>query len=709
MKYSILFGFALLPFLTVAAEPKATISFQGYSGLINSPTAKLFDEGKFYFQYGNQVETRGGYRDGSNYNLGVGLWEYVEVSARLAHYSNDIGGNNLTDLSANIKLGVPYIPKDWFSLALGIQDVGGAANFFNAKYMVASKNIFDGVNISLGVGKSDSRQGRLDGAFAGIAWQPYEWVKLSAEYDAADTHLGLHLASPSSWHNSGIQLTTELLVSSSNQELKDDVYYGLGLTVPLDFNRVNRLSSNSASKSTNNSKNNNKNNSAISSTHEYSQLDDAEPSIIENSRSFEQLRVKKLLIKEGFESIKVGEVDLNTVYVELENHIYNRNQIDGIGVALGIISKNIQYKYSHFKLVLKEREVPILVVKGDVDEYLAFLAMEHPLKLNISTDTFVSQRRRPTSGPHTTDNFWLKPRFTFWPGIVSRVGTELGVFDASLALISHLELPLWHGAAVTAQHTTQVTETKNFKDDAFFSDDKQTTGLKEYSFHQTFTLPYSLKNMTFFGRYRDTYNYFANEMIWQSDGGSHKFNLLTASYENQIIPERNPFPDCNILFVRCYPAKSPQRRDVLIAKYRYYNAAFDTSAVLSVGQYWQQDKGVVFKIKRMFGDVSLNFIYKNTKVNNDKANQLVGLGFTVPLTPRKDYNNKYAQVRGRPQLAYSVNTLVGEDSNNLTPGTGDGARLFYNLDRAFYNNDRLSKEYIYANKDRLRQAFYQTR
>lgn len=111
----------------------------------------------------------------------------------------------------------------------------------------------------------------------------------------------------------------------------------------------------------------------------------------------------------------------------------------------------------------------------------------------------------------------------------------------------------------------------------------------------------------------------------------------------------------------------------------------------------------------MFGDVSLNFIYKNTKVNNDKANQLVGLGFTVPLTPRKDYNNKYAQVRGRPQLAYSVNTLVGEDSNNLTPGTGDGARLFYNLDRAFYNNDRLSKEYIYANKNRLRQAFYQTR
>jgi hypothetical protein len=706
MKYSILFGFALLPFLTIATEPEATISFQGFSGLINSPTAKLFDEGKFYLQYGNQVETRGGYRDGSNYNFGVGLWEYVEISARLADY--DFGSKNgLTDLSANIKLGVPYIPKDWFSLALGIQDLGGAVNFFDAKYIVASKNIFDNVNISLGVGESDSRQGRLDGTFAGIAWQPYEWVKLSVEYDAADTHLGLYLASPDNWHNSGIQLTTELLVSSSNQELKDDFYYGLGLTVPLDFNRVNRASKNNINRNANESINKSKNSNEVTVVREYPQSDDFEPGTVENSGSFEQLRVKKLLIEEGFESIKVDEVDLNTIYVELENHIYNRNQIDGIGIALGIISKNIQYKYSHFKLVLKEREIPIIVLKGNLDEYLAFLTMDFPLKLDISTDTFVSQRRKSTSDSHISNDFWLKPRFTFWPGIASRIGTEVGVFDVSLALISHLELPLWRGAAVTAQHTTQVAETKNFKDDAFFSDGKQKTGLEEYSFHQTFTLPYALKNMTFFGRYRDTYNYFANEIIWQSDSGIHKFNLLTASYENQVIPERRPFPNCNILFVQCYPAKSPQQRDVVIGKYRYYNAKFNTSAVLSIGQYWQQDKGVVFKIKRMFGDVSLDLIYKNTKLNNDKAIQFVGLGFTIPLTPRKDYSNKYVQVRGRPQLTYSVNTVVGEDRNDLTLGTGDGARLFYNLDSAFYNNDRLNREYIYANKNRLRQAFHQ--
>ncbi|ALO33653.1 hypothetical protein CMT41_02190 [Colwellia sp. MT41] len=696
MKRCILFALALLPVVTVAAEPKASMSFQGYSGLINTPTATLFTEGTFYLQYGNQVETRDGYRHGDNYNFGIGLWEYVEVSGRLAEYKDSVSGSGPTDLSANIKLGMPFIPKDWFSLALGMQDVGGAANYFDAQYVVASKNLFDDVNVSLGLGKSDSNQGRLDGVFAGIAWQPYEWVKLSAEYDAADTQLALHISSPKSWLNSGIQLTTDLLVSSSNEALKDDFYYGLGLTIPLDFNGANTSSPYREQ------------NSNLVHTQAYSPLD-VQSGVIERSATAERLLVLELLAKEGFEAIEVAEADYNTVYVELENHVYNRNQIDGLGVALGILSKHIQHNYSHFKLVLKEREIPILVVKGSLAEYDAFLTDNQPLKLDISTDTFGSQRINTTAALQDSNSLWFKPRITFWPGLVTRVGTEFGVFDASLALISHLEVPLWPGATITAQHTKQIAETTNFKDGEFFADDKQTTGLKQYSVHQTFALPYSIKNMASVGRYRDTYNYLANEVRWQSFAGSHKINLLTARYENQITPEREHYQGCNILFPTCWKKAEPQQRDVIVAKYRYYNAHFNASAEVQVGQYWQQDKGVVVKLERLFGDVTLNLTYKDTKVDNEEANQFIGLGFSIPLTPRKDYNNKYFQVRGKPKWQYSVNTLVGKSHNNLTPGSGDSTQLFYNLDSTFYNNNRLGSEYIYENSNRLRQAYYQAR
>ncbi|WP_019026763.1 YjbH domain-containing protein [Colwellia piezophila] len=690
MKRCILFALALLPSVTFAAEPEATMSFQGYSGLINTPTAKLFDEGKFYLQYGNQVETKGGYRNGDNYNFGVGLWEYVEVSGRLADY-NFGGESGLTDLSANIKVAIPFIPKDWFSLALGIQDVGGSANYFDAKYAVASKNFFENVNVSLGMGKSDSNQGRLDGVFAGLAWQPYQWLKLSAEYDAADTNLGLHLSSPKSWLSGGMQLTTDLLVSSTNEELKDDFYYGVGLTIPLNFNGANNsspyreLNSNLAD------------------------LDEIASDVVVRSATAERQLVLELLAKEGFEAIEIAEADYNTIYVELENHIYNRNQIDGLGVVLGILSKHIQQNYSHFKLVLKERQIPILVVKGSLAEYDAFLTDNQPLKLDISTDTFGSQRRNTTAALSDSNSIWFKPRITFWPGLVTRVGTEFGAFDASVALISHLEVPLWPGAAVTAQHTKQVTETKNFEDGEFFSDDKQTTGLKEYSFHQTFSLPYSIKNMASVGKYRDTYDYVSNEVRWQSFAGSHKVNLFTARYENQEIQEREHYDGCNILFPACWKDVEDPQRNVVIAKYLYYNAHLNASAEVQVGQYWQQDKGFVVKLERMFGDVTLNLTYKDTKVDNEEANQFIGLGFSIPLTPRKDYNNKYFQVRGKPKWRYSVNTLVGKSHNKLTPGSGDTSQRFYNLDSAFYNNNRLSSEYIYNNSKRLREAYYLAR
>ncbi len=696
MKHRILFTLLFLPTFISATEPEPSMSFQGYSGLINTPTATLFDEGKVYTQYSNQVETRNGYRDGSNYSFAVGLWENVEISGRLADY-NFGGESGLTDLSANIKLGIPYIPKDWFSLAIGIQDVGGAANFFDAKYAVATKSIFENINISLGMGQSDSTQGRLDGIFAGISWQPYNWAKLSVEYDAADTQVGLHISSPESWLNNGIQLTTNLLLSSTNEELKDDFYYGVGLTIPLNFNSADKFSQPTSTYEKSYTK------------QEISSLNINDKNPMESSSTVELLRLKKSLVKEGFESVSVGETDLNTVYIEIENHLYNRNQIDGLGVILGILSEEVQHNYSHFTLILKEREVPVLVVKGSLAEYDNFLRDNRPLKLDISTDTYINEEVTSTINTNNNEGFWLKPRFTFWPGIVSRTGTEYGAFDASLALISHVELPLWPGAALTAQHTAQVAETKNFENGEFFSNYKQETGLQEYSFHQTFSLPYSIKNMTFFGKYRDTYNYLANEVRWQNIDGNHKINLFTARYENQITPERKPYPGCNILFLQCFPAQEPQQRDVIIGKYKYYNTRFNTSAELQVGQYWQQDKGAVVKLERMFGDVSINLTYKNTKIDNEESNQFIGIGFSVPLTPRKDYNNKYFQVRGKPQWQYSVNTLVGESHNNLTPGTGDDTQLFYNLDSTFYNNDRLSSLYIYANSNRLKQAYYQAR
>lgn len=101
------------------------------------------------------------------------------------------------------------------------------------KNVVASKTLFENINFSFGVGQSDSKLSRLDGVFGGVSWQATQWAKISLEYDAADTNLGVTLLTPEDWFNNGMQLTANALVYSSNEELRDDVYYGIGLKIPL--------------------------------------------------------------------------------------------------------------------------------------------------------------------------------------------------------------------------------------------------------------------------------------------------------------------------------------------------------------------------------------------------------------------------------------------------------------------------------------------
>ena len=682
MKRSLLALLSILPTI-VTANQEVSTSFQGYSGLINTPTAELFESGKFYFQYSNQTEFEGTYQDTANFHFGLGLWDFVEVSGRNAAHSESLNGSS--DLSANIKLGIPYIPKEWFSLAIGIQDLGGStdASLHDAKFIVASKDIFENISISAGLGNSESSQGRLNGLFGSISWQTYDWAKISLEYDAADTNLGLHLSTPQDWFDNGTRVTANILAYSSSEQLRDEFYYGVGLSMPLD----SQIKENKRQESSRSSYYRGK-------------------SHIDNVGSLEKL--KKQLVNEGFESIKVGRTDHNTAYIELENHIYNRNQLDGLGVALGYISTGLDKEYTNFVLVIKEREVPILEVTGSLADYREFLNDQQPLKIVISTDTFSSQKSVRLADNKNANDSWLKPRFTFWPSLVSAVGTEYGMYDVSVALVSHLELPLWPGGAISAVHMTQLAETEDFKDGRYFGNWKQKTGLQEYSLHQTFALPFNIKNMTFAGRYRESYNFVANEIRWQNDDGSHRFNLLTATYENQEVAERKPYQGCNILFPACWPPVEPTQRDVMMGMYRYYSTKFDASAEIRVGQYWQQDKGIIFKLERMFGDVTINLNYKNTKIDDKEANQFIGLGFSIPLTPRKDHSNKYVQVRGIPKWNYTVETLVGLDDNNLndlTPGTGDSARMFYNLDNFYYNLDRLGKAYIDNNTSRLKQAF----
>ncbi|MDX5298003.1 MAG: YjbH domain-containing protein, partial [Gammaproteobacteria bacterium] len=137
------------------------LSFQGYTGLLNIPTATVASHGQVDAYYADQLFYRGRYTHNQNVFGNFGIFPNVEVGGRLSWdetHSNCFteGCGDLRDLSANIKVVLPFIPQDWFSVAIGAQDVGGAASRFESQYGVVGRQ-FGPLEVHAGLGRTKAR------------------------------------------------------------------------------------------------------------------------------------------------------------------------------------------------------------------------------------------------------------------------------------------------------------------------------------------------------------------------------------------------------------------------------------------------------------------------------------------------------------------------------------------------------------------------
>jgi len=159
----------------LAAEPPqdAMLSFQGFTGVLNTPSAHVSSEGSIHLLYSDQYErllrTPRAKRQ-ENYLLSVGLFDFFEVGGRLTELPKIGGGFALRDLSASFKVtsapltkGRPY----WPVLAAGVQDIGGGSNVIQSRYVVVSEDLWR-FRLSAGYG-FDSK--RMQGGFGGVEFQ----------------------------------------------------------------------------------------------------------------------------------------------------------------------------------------------------------------------------------------------------------------------------------------------------------------------------------------------------------------------------------------------------------------------------------------------------------------------------------------------------------------------------------------------------------
>ncbi len=684
------------------AELTNEINFQGFSGLFNVPTGETIDYGDFHFNYNNLVDSQLGrfgdigteYTDGKAVSFHLSPFPGLEVGLR--NIDSDLKGfftpdgrvrlnEDNSDLSANIKYSPTFIPKDWFSLAIGVQDIGGIASNLDAQFLSISKEWGD-FRFTVGTGNNEDAAAlgsapRYDGGFWGVEYQPFDWLKVLAEDDGADQTFGIRLATPEAWLGNTAQIYGTVVAKDSYLDSDDNVYFGVGIRTSL-FSSVN---TGFAQKSEATQK--------IADAFdwlfndgdyaEYQPLDIGLSSYKHTSdKLIGQLGlIKNRIEKQGFERLWLGYEE-GTLFLRFENSVFNRNDIDAIGVVLGILAGMAVESVQTLDITLSKYGVPVLRFDSDLEQVQQFYRGER--------QTFAINSQ-PVEHQKVSDMLWIGgsdspywvPRIEFSPVIRNFVGTELGAYDYSVSLRTSLTLPLWEGGEFLIDYDTHLFETDSFDRGRSFYRWRRDDGVHNLFLRQTLALPFNIYGSFAIGRAKEMlfeeHDVFASELEWQSPSGAHKVGVYGAILDNV---------DFDVL-----------DREIYTAHYRYYLESLNMSLEVEGGQFWRQDRGIKLTSKFHFGDTKVSVFLQDTDVS------LFGIQVSLPLTPRRDMRPSFIQIKGDDNWSHSLSTKINGDENLLSPQRAYRPKYLRHLDRVYTNNDRLSISYFRANLSRLRNAY----
>ena len=689
----------LLSGMLGASNLSHTLSNQGFTGLINTPNAQVMNEGDLTMHFNNQFDNvlRGydynkAYSYQEDYIFGVGLFPYFEIQGRLA----EVPGYQ-RDLSANMKFQFPYKHKYLPNIAFGLQDLGSAANHYGNKYIVLDKELWF-IRASLGYGVSDAskeNEKRMDGVFGGVEIKAFDWLYLLAEDDSREQFAALRLEMPKSW-TSAFKLDT--MVSTN---LSDDYEpsFTVNLTFPLYENKKSYTPIIE-----------DKDKEEITTSSKKSQKVQSDK-ITQETLKTKNIKVKKVisiydvknkLVELGLENIAVALKD-STVYLGYENGVFLFNDIDALGVAIGLL---IQTEYKDCVIEQKRSKTVVLSLAGDLQKAREFYANPN----SINKQLFVNSLKKVA--PIDLDEYkiyvkndndsFLKPKIEIKPIVKTFVGNEFGVFTYKLWLRTQFQANLYEGIDITAVGDIHVYDSKidDHRYDYFLKLYKRASHMESVMLHVNNNL-FGGVNTFSFGSFEERYAGAMDQYI--VNYGNHTFKLKAGYFES--------FKDGDA-YKEFYLGKF-NTRTLALAKYSYYLDSLDMLSEINLGQYWNQDLGFDVKFKRYFGDIAVYLAYqqstpKRTRTSlSESTDHYAGLGIEIPLTLRHTPNFKYVQVKGTNAFDYRLQTTVGrkDGTNGVVPGGNYDPEVAISSENYFYNRNRLQLSYIQSHAFRLIESF----
>jgi hypothetical protein len=668
------------------------LSSQSFTGGLLTPNAQVMDHGDFSFLYGQGVPYQQKISELDNIFFSVGLFPGLEVGGRIVTktYDNNLyidSDGGIRDLSASLKYQLPYIyDYSGINFALGIQDIGGAANNFEAYYGVADYE-FDTypIRLSAGYGKSELSNDILNGAFGLIEAQPFPFVQLLAEYDASKINSAIKLFTPEGLLPLNSQLALQYQIQTGHDDTSDDNQHmwSINASMPLlgfGFEKAYGIKKND-----------------YLTTQDFITIEQQKSNVANLSA------LEKALKEEGFININIAYNDTK-LFIALENRRYNHNQIDGTGVALGIISSyagdglfsdlGIENKEQNFELYALSNGIPMLKVITSASCYREFIrsGVACADTQYQSSDVQLAYQKVSWLDEAINSGFG-RSQVILSPALQHRDATEYGVFDYSLALATNLYTTLWQGAAIDIRHFLPISNSDDFDDDGdLWGSNRYESEIDRIMVHQAFQTPYNIMTQFSGGYIAGDYIGLMNESQWTSESGRHSVGLELGEFS--YIDNTDSY------------GNSVDNLATRLGSYQLSVPEWDWQLKATAGKFMQGDVGMRVTSSHWLGDVRLDASYQKTTADGaSESEKFVTLAVAIPLTLWRDMSPGYVQVRGIDQYTYGIQTRVGDTHNNLSSGLGANFELQHSLSRQYNNRERLSVLYLEQNEQRLRNAY----
>ncbi|MDW1947502.1 YjbH domain-containing protein [Vibrio sp. 780] len=674
----------LLVSTSLTAQELATLpSNQSFTGLTFTPNAQSLNYGDFSFTYAQGLPFRTAVQDLDSLKFSFGMFDGLEAHGRIV--TDDYTSNcfydcgDTRDLSMSFKYQVPHFwGSENLDFALGIQDLGGSANQFSTKYAVADYSFdFAPVRISAGYGLSDIGLGVMDGPFGGIEYQPLSFLQVSGEYDAVEFNSSVKLFTPQGTLPYDVTASLSYQLYSGHNTDEQNIW-NAALSVPLvtGYTRSRDYSRNNLT--------------------------------LMEKLSLEQNKAKEASISalvsalrnEGFVNIQIGLLNQTTV-VALENRRYNHNQVDGLGVAMGIISSHLGQNAvsevggdsERIELFMLANQKPVVSVQANSTCYQSFINGSAACEdIKFTTRDLAEKLELVNWKTERVNSGALDSQLVFSPMVRHAVATEFGVYDYSFAMSSNLYTYLWSGAAVDVRHILPLAETDDYEKWGYFEDSAYENDIERAMLHQFFRLPYvDIANQVSIGLAKTDYIGARSESTWFSQSGAHALSLEMSYFQHVDEKDENGYETLD--------------RQTSLARYTFSMPEWDWQFNATAGEFWRGDVGAKLTTSHWFEDIEVSATYQVTKYKDTDEEQFVAVSVKLPLTPWRDISPGLLQVRGNEAYDFNVMTRVGNDVNFLSDGQGDELIMDNSMLRRYFNRGRYGSDYFEENKIRLRNAY----